>query len=175
MCCIYLFCMPFSSFPLTVFIVGLIVATVIEYITGMLMEKLFHTSWWDYSHMKYNLNGKICLHISFAWGVLSVIFTCYIQPLFTILIDKIPNLPSSIILTFISVFFIIDCICSTLSAFRLSTKLPALDLFRSELSSLLEQSKTYLTTKEIKKFTRRGFSYKKYLLQRTCMFCRITR
>ena len=153
MCCIYLFCMPFSNFPFAVFIVGLVVATTIEYITGMLMEKLFHASWWDYSHLKYNLNGKICLRISFAWGVLAVIFTCHIHPLFTLLVNKIPDLPATIMLVILSILFIIDCISSTLSAFRLSTKLPALDLFRSELSCLLEQSKNYLTTKEFKKWT----------------------
>ncbi len=153
MCCIYLFCMPFSDYPFAVFIVGLIVATSIEYITGMLMEKLFRTSWWDYSHLKYNVNGKICLRISFVWGVLAVIFTCYIHPLFTLLVNKIPELPSTIILAILSILFLIDCIFSTLSAFRLSTKLPTLDLFRSELTSLLEQSKNYLTTKEIKNWT----------------------
>lgn len=80
MCSIYLFCSPFASNPFLVFIVGLVVATLIEYITGMLMEKLFHASWWDYSHFKCNLNGKICLRISIAWGVLALVFTCYIQP-----------------------------------------------------------------------------------------------
>ena len=64
MCCIYLFCHPFATNPLAVFIVGLLVATSIDYATGMLMEKLFHASWWDYSHLRYNLNGKICLFSS---------------------------------------------------------------------------------------------------------------
>ena len=37
---------------------GMIVATVLEYITAWLMETIFHASWWDYSTQPYNLQGK---------------------------------------------------------------------------------------------------------------------
>ena len=32
-----------------VFIIGMIAATILEYITGALMEKLFHVRYWDYT------------------------------------------------------------------------------------------------------------------------------
>ena len=153
MCSIYLFCSPFASNPFLVFIVGLVVATLIEYITGMLMEKLFHASWWDYSHFKCNLNGKICLRISIAWGVLALVFTCYIQPFFVILIGKIPKIPGIIFLYTLTFLFIIDCIFSTHSAFKLSTRMPSLAILRNELSTIIEQSKLYTTAEELRKWT----------------------
>ncbi len=153
MCSIYLFCTPFANNPFLVFIVGLVVATSIEYLTGMIMEKLFHASWWDYSHFKCNLNGKICLRISIAWGILALVFTCYIQPFFVILVGKIPKIPGTIVLCILIILFTVDCIFSTYSAFKLSTRMPSLALLRNELSTILEQSKLYTTAEELKKWT----------------------
>lgn len=153
MCSIYLFCSPFGSNPFLVFIVGLIIATLIEYLTGLIMEKLFHASWWDYSHFKYNLNGKICLPISFAWGVLALLFTCYIQPFFAALVSKIPGTFGIIILYILIMIFTIDCMFSFYSAFKLTAKMPSLALLLNELTSLLEQSKLYTTAEEFRKWS----------------------
>ena len=56
-----------------IFIFGMIGATALEYATGWTMEKIFHVKYWDYSNLKYNLNGYICLPASIAWGFFSVI------------------------------------------------------------------------------------------------------
>ena len=57
-----------------VFIAGAGLASAVEFITSWLMEKLFHARWWDYSHYKYNLGGRICLSISLAWGGLATFY-----------------------------------------------------------------------------------------------------
>lgn len=56
-----------------VFICGMTGATLLEYITGSAMEKLFHVRYWDYSKKPFNLNGHICLVSSLAWGVFSIL------------------------------------------------------------------------------------------------------
>lgn len=56
-----------------IFIFGMAGATVLEYVTGWGMEKLFHVKYWDYSHFKFNLNGYICLLASLGWGFFSVL------------------------------------------------------------------------------------------------------
>lgn len=66
--------------PLIIFLVGTIILTVWEYIVGVLLEKIFHTKYWDYSHLKFNINGRICLKNSIYWGILGVIFTFIIHP-----------------------------------------------------------------------------------------------
>lgn len=153
MCTIYLFCAPFVSNPFLVFIVGLITATSLEYLTGVLLEKLFHASWWDYSHFKYHLNGKICLPISLAWGGLSLLFTCYIQPFFAQLVKRIPLHIGWVILSILMMTFIVDCIFSFYSAFKLSAKIPSLASLRNELMTLVEQSRFYSTAEEFKKWS----------------------
>lgn len=46
---------------------GMVCATVLEYVTGDLMEHLFKVRYWDYSKDKFNLNGHICLSASLGW------------------------------------------------------------------------------------------------------------
>ena len=50
--------------PLIVFILSAIIASVLEYFTSYIMEKIFNARWWDYSDRKLNINGRICLENS---------------------------------------------------------------------------------------------------------------
>ena len=42
-----------------VFVIGMIGATILEYITGAVMEKIFHVRYWDYTDKPFNVNGHI--------------------------------------------------------------------------------------------------------------------
>lgn len=46
-----------------------LVASVWEYITSYVLERAFHTRWWDYSEHKFNLNGRIAMDYSIGWGI----------------------------------------------------------------------------------------------------------
>ena len=59
--------------PWLIFLLGMIAATLLEYITGAVMEQIFHVRYWDYSNQKLNLNGYICVSSSLCWGVFSVL------------------------------------------------------------------------------------------------------
>ena len=39
------------------FLGSVIVTTVIEHITGWVLEKLFHAKWWDYTNNRFNIHG----------------------------------------------------------------------------------------------------------------------
>ncbi len=54
---VYLILLPISDNLLLLFVGGVVVATVLEYVTAVLMENIFHTSWWDYSDNKFNFQG----------------------------------------------------------------------------------------------------------------------
>ncbi len=47
-----------------------ILATVVEWVGGHLLEWICKEKWWDYSKEKWNLDGYICLPISLLWGLL---------------------------------------------------------------------------------------------------------
>ena len=61
---VYLILKPIEDNLLFLFLGGIVVATLLEYITAVLMESIFHTSWWDYSDNKFNFQGRICWSIS---------------------------------------------------------------------------------------------------------------
>ena len=58
---------------LRLFLGAMIVATVTEWISGHMIERFYHERWWDYSNVKWNLDGYICLPASLVWGVLGTI------------------------------------------------------------------------------------------------------
>ena len=58
---VYLVLRPLQDHGLWLFLGGIVLATILEYVTSWVMEKLFHTSWWDYSERPFNLHGRICL------------------------------------------------------------------------------------------------------------------
>ncbi|GGG07457.1 putative ABC transporter permease [Paenibacillus aceti] len=58
----------------------LLVPTIVEYVSGLLLYKLFGRRWWDYSDNRLQLAGHICLRFSLYWGGLSFVFLQYIHP-----------------------------------------------------------------------------------------------
>ena len=63
-----------------VFLISSIGACMLEYVTSWGMEKLFHARWWDYSHRRFNIQGRICLLGAIVFGLLGVLITDVIQP-----------------------------------------------------------------------------------------------
>ena len=47
--------------PVYLFFACMMAATVMEWITAKLLERLHRRKWWDYSGKKFNLNGYVCL------------------------------------------------------------------------------------------------------------------
>lgn len=64
--------LPFRDVPVLVYIVGMLAATLLEYVVGVTMEALFKVRYWDYSNQRFNIQGHICLSSSIAWGFLSL-------------------------------------------------------------------------------------------------------
>ena len=66
---------PFQDNIVLVYIAGCVGATVLEYVTGVVMEALFKVRYWDYSSQPLNFQGHICLGSSLAWGLLTILMT----------------------------------------------------------------------------------------------------
>ena len=76
---------------LPLFLSGMVVTTILEYLTSVLLEKLFHMKWWDYSAMPFNINGRVCLLNSCEFGALSVFVIMVLHPAVTRLVGRIPG------------------------------------------------------------------------------------
>ena len=58
------------SQPLALFLGCAIDATVVEWLTAKLLERVHRRKWWDYSGRRFNIDGYICLQYSLLWGAL---------------------------------------------------------------------------------------------------------
>lgn len=52
---------------------GMVVITVIEYISGLIVNKYLHLNVWDYSMYSFNIDGQVCLWFSLIWYALSYV------------------------------------------------------------------------------------------------------
>lgn len=92
----------------TLFCMSFLICTVIEYSTSVIMEKMFKTRWWDYTHKKFNLNGRVCLQNSILFGILGVLVIKYLNPFIMRFIDKLPITIFNILSITILIILIID-------------------------------------------------------------------
>lgn len=80
------------------FIIITIVLTLLEWIGGVLIEKIFHVVFWDYSKEALSIGKYISLSKSLIWGVESIIFIYVLKPLLEGVIKRVP-VPVTVILT----------------------------------------------------------------------------
>jgi len=109
---VLVFTLPFRTNAVFVFFAGMISATILEYFTGVAMEKLFHVRYWDYSNYFINLNGRVCLEGSIIFGLAGCIVMYIGEPFFLKIFNKIPYLAKLIICFSLLTLFIIDNIYS---------------------------------------------------------------
>lgn len=73
------------------FLGGMIISTVLEYSTGLLLETFFHEKLWDYSKIRFNVGGYICLRYSLLWGLFAVLNMLIFNPLLCNFGNLIPH------------------------------------------------------------------------------------
>lgn len=98
----------YENDPISLFFMFALYASILEYFTSFLMEKLFNARWWDYSHMKFNLNGRICLTNAILFGIMGVIFGYFLNPFIISLLDSIPVNILYIVSPTVIIIFIVD-------------------------------------------------------------------
>lgn len=97
-----------SSNIFYVYLGGAVAATLIELITGFLMELFFHTKWWDYSTEKFNFKGYICLRFSLFWGLLAIVFMKIINPIISNFTYWILNNFGQVLYNILLIIIIVD-------------------------------------------------------------------
>ena len=113
-----LFLDGFKNNILFLFFISVIALTLWEYVVGLLLEKLFHTKYWDYSNHKFNYKGRICLTNSIAWGILGVLFIKYIHPFIIQILSYIDFKYVEIIACIISFILLVDAIISIIKVIK---------------------------------------------------------
>lgn len=50
---------------------GALTATAVEYAVHLLYDRLLWVQFWDYSRVRWNIRGRVCLPFTLAWGLLT--------------------------------------------------------------------------------------------------------
>ena len=90
------------------FFLSILICGTLEYFTSYIMEKLFNARWWDYKNRKFNINGRICLETLIPFGIAGSLILYYVNPFFENLYLMIPDTIRHIIVSILSILFIID-------------------------------------------------------------------
>ncbi len=98
--------------PTILFLSCILIASIGEYLTSYVMEKVFHARWWDYSDYKFNLNGRICLINCLGFGVLGFILIKYLNNFLYNIYSNFNIITINILFYTLITIFIIDLIVS---------------------------------------------------------------
>ena len=109
--------------------------TALEYLTSFILEKMFNAKWWDYSSMKFNINGRVCLLNSLEFATLGLLLTYIIHPNISEFVLKFPELLRQMISISLLLIMTIDACSTVASLLNLKEKLAILEDFREKIKA----------------------------------------
>ncbi len=132
-----------------VFVGSVILATLLEYLTSLVMELIFHTRWWDYSKHRFNLNGRISLMVSLFWGFLAIVMMHVLHPGVDYVIQSIPRRLGELLGFVFIPLMVFDIVMSAISSIKFDRILASLQKLRQDMTDYIETSKIYETGGEL--------------------------
>lgn len=118
---------PVADNLVLLFFLGMLLCTLVELIGGWILEKAFHTRWWDYTDKPFNLGGYVCLGFSIMWGFAVTFAVRLIHPLIFSLVCWLPHLVGWILIGVLYVLFIIDFVLTLITVIGLRKQLGELE------------------------------------------------
>nr|WP_294021045.1 hypothetical protein [uncultured Lachnoclostridium sp.] len=131
--------LPVKDNLFLVYVSGVVAATVLEYVTGWGMERLFKMKYWDYSNQRFNVKGYICLSSSIAWGFLTILLTEVIHRPIERYVLGLPLMVDLVCVIVVSLLFAADTAESVKAALDLAKVLDAMTNMRAELDDIQVQ------------------------------------
>jgi len=127
--------------PFFVFLTAIFICCTLEYFTSYILEKLFKARWWDYSHMKFNINGRICLECGLGFGLGAMAILYLVNPY---IIDPVFNHINIEFLTYITYITLTIQVIDTIISFSFISKL-------KNISNSIKSDNTEVITREVKR------------------------
>lgn len=155
---VYLLLHPFEDSVPILFFGGCLIATVLEYLTAIVMETMFHASWWDYSGEKFQYKGRICLKSTLTWGLFTVFLFKTLHPVIDSLVSSYSEEFGRSLVFVVMIIFTIDFINALLNAIGLDKRLQKMNQLLDELYGFIQPTKLFETKEE---FVSKLNNYKK--------------
>ncbi len=127
---------PYSNNLAVLYVGGAVVVTVVEFLTGFIMDKAFHKRWWNYSGKPLNIGGYVCLPFSLLWGVALVLIMRLINPLIDDFIGLFPRDMGVVILAILEVALICDVVVTVVGVNKMNGRLAAMAKISKEMKKI---------------------------------------
>lgn len=118
---------PLEDQLLVLFLGSVLLTSILEWLTGFVLEKLFHQRWWDYSDEPFNLGGYICLRFSIAWGFACIFVVKLLHPTVMLFIRFIPHTIGVILLAVLASGLAVDLAATVSTIVKLNRRLSRID------------------------------------------------
>ncbi len=124
---------PLKGNLLLLYAGSFLLTSVLEFITGFVMEKAFHNKWWDYSDKPFNIMGYVCLKFSILWGFACSFIMLVIHPIIFGFIRMIPHVVGVILIMIIMVCFAVDLFVTVSTIIKFNKRLKLMNEIAAKL------------------------------------------
>ena len=123
------FCLSPLHNPIVIFLASVLICATLEYSISVIMEKLFHVRWWDYSDRPFNLNGRICLEALIVFGIGGTLVTLIFSPALYHVLSTLPDVALYTLALIFVVALLVDALLSLylIKGFRVTVGIAAKD------------------------------------------------
>lgn len=127
-----------------IFVAGMFVTGVLEYVVSYVLEQIFHKRWWDYSTWPFNINGRVCLLGAFAFGTMGVLLIKYINPAAVSCFSDLSDKTVSILTKVLAFCVIADLAATIKNSDKFDEKLWFVDKPAEIMHSVSEQKTEFI-------------------------------
>lgn len=95
-----------------IFLKGAIIGAFVEYAMSFICEKYYGVTWWDYSNMWLDIQGRTCLFYAVSWGILAIVLIKFVNPYVDKFIDIIRQKKAifQVVTVLLIAFFSVDAL-----------------------------------------------------------------
>ncbi len=130
---------PLQDRLLILFVGSFFLTSVLEFVTGFVLEKVFHNKWWDYSEFPFNIKGYVCLKFSILWGLGCTFIVKVVHPIIYDVILWIPHMLGVILISVIMAVFFADLAITVATILKFNQRLKVMDEIAASIHRLSDE------------------------------------
>ncbi|MDF2615698.1 MAG: hypothetical protein K0Q47_353 [Sedimentibacter sp.] len=127
---------PVKNNLLLLYVGSVVLTSLIEFVTGWILEKAFNHKWWDYTEYPFNIKGYICLKFSLAWGTACLLIINAIHPLVQNSVSYINIGAGKIMLCIFLTIITVDVVATVQSVLKLNRQLGKINEVAAKIRSI---------------------------------------
>ena len=127
---------PVKDNLLLLFFGSMVFTSLLEFIAGFAMERIFHDKWWDYSNNPFNIKGYICLEFSIIWGIACVLVVDIIHPIIMKLVNAVPHTLGLWIMGALYVLLVTDAVLTLVELLKLPKRFKAMEELEAAITAV---------------------------------------